>query len=204
MNKKRDELALEWVQKDDGSLGHCAECFKAGWDRCCLEHGGEGYISSLAELQTLKQERDSAQATAKHNRISAEGLKGELEAVKKERNECAAGCVRMRMVFEHIRDADTSRISNSETSTVVDECVELAKIGLFPNHGRAELEAITKCASFLYESCICQQLADPQDRSRYAGYQKHSGYCSYCRMEREICVAFPGIKSEESTERRPQ
>lgn len=30
--KLRDELALEWVAKDDASVGHCPDCFKCGFD----------------------------------------------------------------------------------------------------------------------------------------------------------------------------
>ena len=30
LEKVIDEKAFEWVKKDDGSLGHCPECFKAG------------------------------------------------------------------------------------------------------------------------------------------------------------------------------
>lgn len=33
----------------------------------------------------------------------------------------------------------------------------------------------------LNDRCCCDKLADPNDRSKYAGYKPHSGYCSFCK-----------------------
>lgn len=35
---------------------------------------------------------------------------------------------------------------------------------------------------FLKEGCCCSSLADPKDRSRYAGYLRHSGHCARCKQ----------------------
>jgi hypothetical protein len=50
MRLKMEEMAMEWVKKDDGSLGHCPDCFKSGF------HAAHDLLS--VELEKLTTEKN--------------------------------------------------------------------------------------------------------------------------------------------------
>ena len=42
--------------------------------------------------------------------------------------------------------------------------------------------AINNTCDMLTAYCRCTNLADPKDRSRFAGYEKLAGHCTYCKQ----------------------
>lgn len=51
LDEKRDELAFQWVKKDDGSLGHCPDCYKSGFNAGVIERDKQwqSKVSKLIE-----------------------------------------------------------------------------------------------------------------------------------------------------------
>lgn len=48
-------------------------------------------------------------------------------------------------------------------------------------------EAVPDLVAYAKEgSCVCENLPNPKDSSRYAGYARNSGHCSFCKLMAKV------------------
>ena len=77
LKRIRESASLEWVKKDDGSLGHCPDCFKAGFDFCLTQLDKVPEVMAMREaLAEIAKESPSLKSFCKESSVAFDKLVG--------------------------------------------------------------------------------------------------------------------------------